>query len=143
MIKVRKVVNEQELQLVFNIRKEVFVKEQKVSEEEEYDEYEHTSTQFLAVAEDGTPCGTARWRKTDNGIKLERFAVLKNYRHSGVGQHLMYAILTDIEEDPNISQQKIYMHAQTTAIDFYKKLGFEVVGNEFEECNIRHFVMER
>ncbi|WPP52121.1 GNAT family N-acetyltransferase [Catalinimonas niigatensis] len=143
MIEVRKVVNKQELQQVFKIREEVFIKEQKVDADEEFDEYENTSTHFLALSEEGIPCGTARWRATDGGIKLERFAVLKNYRNTGVGQSIISAILSDIEEDPNVSQQKIYLHAQVTAIDFYKKFDFEVIGDEFIECGIRHYTMER
>lgn len=143
LIEVRKVVNKNELQQAFKIREEVFIKEQRVGSDEEYDEYENTSTHFLALSDEGVPCGTARWRATDGGIKLERFAVLKDCRNAGVGQSIMRAILNDIEEDPNVSQQKIYLHAQVTAIDFYKRFGFEVVGDEFMECEIRHFTMER
>lgn len=143
MVKVRKVVNEQELQQAFKIREEVFIKEQKVDHEEEFDAFENTSTHFLAFDKDNNPCGTARWRATDCGIKLERFAVLKSCRQTGVGQSIMQAILDDIQNDPNVSEQKIYMHAQTTAIDFYKKFGFEVIGDEFIECDIKHFTMEK
>lgn len=143
MTEVRKVVNKSELQQVFKIREEVFIKEQEVDPEEEFDEYEQTSTHFLAISEKGVPCGTARWRATDCGIKLERFAVLKSYRNTGIGQSIIRAILNDIEEDPNVSQQKIYLHAQVTAIDFYKKFDFEVIGDEFMECGIRHYTMER
>lgn len=143
MAKVRKVVNKHELQQAFKIREEVFIKEQKVSHEEEFDEYEESSTHFLAFDKDNNPCGTARWRATDCGIKLERFAVLKGCRKTGIGQSIMSAMLEDIENDPNVSQQKIYMHAQTTAIDFYKKFGFEVIGDEFIECDIKHFTMEK
>jgi predicted GNAT family N-acyltransferase len=143
LIEVRKVVNPEEFEQVSKIRVEVFIKEQKVSPEEEFDEYEQNSTHFLALSDNGIPCGTARWRATDQGIKLERFAVFKNYRSTGVGQQIMRAMLNDIKEDPNVSQQKTYLHAQATAIDFYKKFGFEVVGDEFMECNIRHVTMEK
>ncbi|MEK6476804.1 GNAT family N-acetyltransferase [Catalinimonas sp. 4WD22] len=143
MVSVRKVVNEPELEQVFKIREEVFIKEQEVAPEEEFDEFENTSTHFLAFDKDGNPCGTARWRATDCGIKLERFAVLKHCRKTGVGQSIMRAVLDDIQNDPNVSQQKIYMHAQTSAINFYKRFDFEIVGDEFEECGIKHFTMER
>lgn len=143
MIKVRKVVNEKELKDALKVREEVFVKEQGVSPEDEYDAYDENSTHFIAYDEDGTPCGTARWRQTDNGIKLERFAVLRQYRKNGIGSLLLKHVLYDIEEDPNVGQQKIYMHAQATAVEFYKKLGFELVSDEFTECGIKHFEMAR
>lgn len=143
MIEVRKVVHPEEFQKVAKIREEVFIKEQKVAPEEEFDEYEHTSTHFLAISDDGIPCGTARWRATEQGIKLERFAVLKEYRKLGMGQYIMQAMLSDIEKAPHVGQQKIYLHAQVTAIEFYKKLGFAPVGDEFMECNIRHVTMEK
>ncbi|MDF9795867.1 putative GNAT family N-acyltransferase [Catalinimonas alkaloidigena] len=143
MTRVRKVVNEEELEQAFKIREEVFIKEQEVNPEEEFDEFENSSTHFLAFDKDGNPCGTGRWRVTEHGIKLERFAVLSSCRMTGVGQSIVKAVLSDIENDPNVSQQKIYMHAQTAAIDFYKKFGFEVVGNEFVECGIKHFTMEK
>lgn len=143
MIEVRKVVNQTELQDALKIREEVFVKEQGVAPEDEYDRYDTTSAHFVAYNALGQPCGTARWRQTGTGIKLERFAVLKPYRRTGIGALLLKSILRDIEEDPNVSEQKIYMHAQTTAIGFYKKFGFEPVGEEFLECGIKHFEMVR
>lgn len=143
LIKVIKVVNQTELQDALKIREEVFVKEQGVSPEDEYDQYDKTSTHFIAYDEQGKPCGTARWRQTHSGIKLERFAVRKSYRGTGVGALLLKNMLYDIEEDPNISEQKLYLHAQTTAIGFYKKFGFEPVGEEFLECGIKHYEMMR
>lgn len=143
MIEVRKVVGRAELEDALKIREEVFVKEQGVAAEDEYDQYDETSTHFVAYDEQGKPCGTARWRQTDSGIKLERFAVLPSYRSTGIGALLLKNILYDIEEDMNVTEQKIYMHAQTTAIGFYKKLGFETVGEEFLECGIKHYEMVR
>ncbi len=143
MIEVRKAVNQEELKDAFKIREEVFVREQNVSREEEYDRYDKTSTHFVAYDAEGRPCGTARWRQTDSGIKLERFAVLKAYRGQGIGALLLKNVLHDIEEDPNVSEQKIYMHAQSSAVGFYKKYGFEPLGDEFLECGIKHYEMAR
>ena len=75
-IKVEKVKTKEQFETIFNIRKNVFVIEQEVDPAKEYDEFEDSSTHFLASVE-GSPAGTARWRFTKNGIKLERFAVLK------------------------------------------------------------------
>lgn len=142
MTEVRKVIDKQDLQQVYKIREEVFVREQEVAPEEEFDAYENTSTHFLAFSDEGIPCGTARWRVTAQGIKLERFAVLKDYRTAGVGQRIMQAILQDLEDNP-VEPQKIYLHAQVSAIDFYKKFDFKVVGDEFTECRIQHYTMEK
>ena len=57
--------------------------------------------------------GTARYRLTDFGIKLERFAVLKSYRNLGVGKKLALYILNSIQE-----QKVIYLHAQESVIEF-------------------------
>ncbi len=140
-IQIRKAVNPTEMKDAYAIRKQVFVEEQGVAVEDEYDDFDKSSTHFVAYDADDIPCGTARWRETPRGIKLERFAVLQPYRGTGVGAMLIHSVLYDIEEDPNVSEQKIFMHAQASAVAFYKKFGFEVVGDEFMECNIPHFEM--
>lgn len=138
---VRKATNPSELRHAFQIRETVFVKEQQVAPEDEYDQYEDSSTHLIVYDAEEKPCGTARWRQTDQGIKLERFAVLRSHRGQGVGRLLLETILWDIEEDPNANQQPIYLHAQTPAVGFYEKFGFDAVGEEFEECNIKHYEM--
>lgn len=140
-ISVQKVLNKEQLDRVFQIREEVFVIEQEVDPAEEYDEFEATSVHFLAKL-DGDPAGTARWRFTDKGIKLERFAVLKPMRGKGVGQALVKAVLEDIGRQPESKGKKCYMHAQLDAIPLYAKFGFKQVGEMFEECNILHYKME-
>jgi len=120
----------------FDIRRKVFVDEQNVSREEEYDQYENTSTHYL-VYHDEIPVGTARWRKTEKGIKLERFAVLKESRNSGAGT----AILDRVLKDVSTLNQPIYLHSQITAVNFYLKAGFKTEGDEFIEANIRHYKM--
>jgi predicted GNAT family N-acyltransferase len=123
--------------IAFEIRRKVFVEEQKVSREEEYDQYEDSSIHYL-VYNDDIPVGTARWRKTVDGIKLERFAVLPEYRNSGAGTAILDKVLGDVL----LLKEKIYLHAQITAINFYLKAGFVTEGDEFVEANIRHYKME-
>ncbi len=123
------------LQQAFNIRREVFVIEQMVSETEEYDQ-EDFSTHFIALY-DGLPVGTARYRTTPNGIKLERFAILKPFRSMGVGS----AILQHMLQELSAFEGLIYLHAQLTAIGLYSKFGFEAIGEQFEEAGIQHFKM--
>ncbi len=133
MITIDKITTTEALEWAFEIRKKVFVIEQQVDPAEEYDEFEVVSTHYLAF-QDGHPVGTARWRTTDQGVKLERFAVLEGARNEGVGTHLVKRCLQDIPKD----QGKIYLHAQIQVIPFYELLGFEVSGEEFIEANIRH-----
>ncbi len=124
-----------ELETVFAIRREVFVVEQNCPPELEW-EFEDESNHFLATV-DGQPAGACRWRKTDKGYKLERFAVLKKFRGLGVGQELVKTVLSDLPADPAC----IYMHAQLHAIPLYEKFNFEKTGPEFEEAGIRHYKM--
>lgn len=138
---VEKVTDNETLQEVFKIRELVFVVEQEVDRAEEYDEFEETSTHFIARL-DGNPAGTARWRFTKNGVKMERFAVLKETRGKGVGQALVAAVLADVNANPEAKGKTKYLHAQLTAVPLYSKFGFEKVGDMFEECNIQHYKME-
>jgi len=121
------------------IRYEVFVVEQKVDEAEEYDEFESECPHFLAFL-DSLPAGTARWRQSEKGFKLERFAVLENFRKFGVGSALVKAVLAEVL--PISEGRKIYLHAQVQALPFYQKLGFEPFGDEFIEAEILHRAMK-
>lgn len=143
MFEIRKITQPEELQAAFAVRREVFMKEQKVAEEDEFDVFDLSSAHFLAYEDTDNPCGTARWRKTEKGVKLERFAVLKPYRGKGVGSLLLQHVLEDIAQHPELSAQTIYLHAQTTAVDFYQKYGFQKVGELFYECEIPHYKMKK
>ncbi|MGB3616781.1 MAG: GNAT family N-acetyltransferase [Catalinimonas sp.] len=143
MIFVKRITDAIDLQTAMLIRRRVFVEEQKVPHREEYDQHEGTSNHYLAVDAVHTPCGTARWRVTDYGIKLERFAVDANFRHRGVGTALVEAILKDLKHHPLGPGKKIYLHAQLPAVALYRKFGFESVGEQFTEAGIEHCKMER
>ncbi|HLW21014.1 MAG TPA: GNAT family N-acetyltransferase [Cyclobacteriaceae bacterium] len=142
MIKVIKVISGADLESVFSIREAVFVKEQEVPQEEEYDDFEGSSTHFLAMV-GNEPAGTARWRTTDKGIKLERFAVLKSFRGMGVGQALVKTVLEDIMLQPENKRKLLYLHAQLPAVPLYAKFGFIKEGEQFMECNIAHYAMKK
>ena len=140
MIEVRRITDPAAQEVAFRIREAVFVEEQRVPAEEEYDEYEATSRHFLAYA-DGEPAGTARWRFTEKGAKLERFAVLQRYRGRQVGSALVQAVLEDVRQHPQYHGQPMYLHAQVTAMPLYAKFGFRPVGDLFLECDIEHYKM--
>ncbi|MCQ6557708.1 GNAT family N-acetyltransferase [Paenibacillus mendelii] len=129
--------SEQELKSVYDIRRTVFVQEQGVSEEEEYDEYEEASAHVLVYYE-GKPVGTGRIRVLDSKAKLERICVLPEYRNYGFGREVM-AALEEVARSKGLSQAKL--HAQTQAQDFYTKLGYEQVSDLFLEADIPHVAM--
>ena len=134
-ITVQKISNPTDLEKVFAIRRKVFVEEQNCPPELEW-EFEDESTHFMGSV-DGAPAGAARWRVTDKGHKLERFAVLKEFRSCGMGKALVQAVLNDLPEDAPY----IYLNAQLTAIGLYEKFGFVKEGPQFEEAGIQHFKM--
>ena len=131
-ITIKQIDSQTELEKAFAIRKQVFCIEQNVPEEIEMDEFDAVATHILAYI-DGKAVGTARWRFTDEGCKMERFAVLKEYRGKGVGKELVKYTLEKLKDN-----NPIYLNAQESVIEFYKKFGFEVVGNRFFEADISH-----
>ena len=121
-----------EKNLALNIRREVFIKGLNIPEHLEIDSNEESSTYILAKV-DGKSVGTARWRETDEGMKLERFAVLYDYRLIGIGTMMTTFILNQLK-----NSKLIYLNAQESAIPFYEKIGFKPIGPRFREVNIEH-----
>ena len=127
--------SKKQLEDIFEIRRQVFVVEQQVDEREEYDEFETSSTHLIAMW-NNEPAGTCRFRNTEKGIKLERFAVLDGYRNKSVGAALVKKTLELIDLN-----QYVYLHAQIQVVDFYARFGFKKVGDIFVEANIKHYKM--
>jgi predicted GNAT family N-acyltransferase len=135
-----KVVNtERERADAFSVRKIVFVGEQNVPEEEEIDEYDKTATHFV-LYENKEPVGAGRFRIVDNLGKVERICVLKTQRGTGAGKAVMEAI-ENHAASKGITTLKL--NAQTHAISFYSKLGYEVVSDEFLDAGIPHKTMKK
>lgn len=120
----------------FAIRHEVFVIGQNCPADLEY-EFEEESTHFL-VTDNNKAVATARHRKTKQGYKLERFAVLKNERGKGYGNLVLKEILNDLKDFSGL----IYIHAQEQVLPFYEKIGFKKEGEVFEEAGIMHYKMK-
>ncbi len=139
-IKVFKVQTAEDLNQAQRIRHEVFVLGQGVPLEAELDRFESSAVHFLASVEE-VVCGTARWRVTDRGVKLERFAVLEPFRKQGIGAALLDAVLSDIGFRADLKGGSVYLHAQLPAVSFYLKFGFRKEGEMFQECAINHFKM--
>ncbi|WP_461452997.1 GNAT family N-acetyltransferase [Mucilaginibacter sp.] len=134
-VEVNKINDAETLKIAHAIRYEVFVLGQNCPTDlEKADEDE--STHFLAQV-NGVPAGACRWRKTGNGYKLERFAVLNDFRGMGVGQQMVKTVLDDLPEDA----EYIYLNSQLDAVGLYEKFGFVKDGLEFTEAGIRHYKM--
>lgn len=123
------------MKLSNEIRTKVFIEEQDVTPEIEY-EFEEEGNYYLLFV-DGKPIATARWRETDQGIKLERFALLKEYRNQGLGTILLNEVLQDVKK----LNKSIYLHSQVKAINYYKRAGFKEEGEHFWEAEIEHVKM--
>ena len=121
-----------EKNLALNIRREVFIKGLNIPEHLEIDSNEESSKYILAKV-DGKSVGTARWRKPDQGMKLERVAVLNDYGSIGIGTMMTKFILNQLK-----NSKLIYLNAQESAISFYEKIGFKPIGPRFKEVNIEH-----
>ncbi|MFF0381170.1 GNAT family N-acetyltransferase [Streptomyces sp. NPDC004286] len=134
----------------FTVRKDVFVAEQGVPQDIEYDAYDATAVHVLAMGEDGVPLGTGRLLhgeaaagKTggDTSVgSLGRLAVTRRARGLGVGAALVRAI-EDAARDLGLTA--VDLHAQTQALGFYERLGYTAYGPEFQDAGIAHRAMRR
>jgi predicted GNAT family N-acyltransferase len=139
MIKIesfKKQENPELAELAFGIRNTVFVEEQMVEPALEYDEFEDIATHYLLYYDD-IPVATARWRQTDKGVKLERFATLKEYRYKKLGDAMLLRLLSDVKP----LKLPIYLNSQLKAIPFYERRGFVKEGEIFIEADIEHYTM--
>ena len=131
-IHIKQITDPNDLEQAYSIRNTVFCIEQNVPYEIEMDEFDENASHILAVV-DGKAVGTARWRKTSDGVKFERFAVLKESRGRGVGEALLEYLLNLLKDE-----KSIYLNAQESVLKFYEKYGFEVAGPRFYEASIPH-----
>lgn len=117
------------------VRTEVFILGQNIPEAEEWDELDPRSVHVLARDNEGRPIGTGRLTPDD---KIGRMAVLDSWRGRHVGEAILRAL---IERARQQRRPALEMHAQSYAIPFYQRSGFEPYGEEFLECDIPHRMM--
>lgn len=135
MIEVELVPGSGDLEACCAIRRVVFIDEQEVPEDEEWDGLDEACTHFLARL-DGRALGTARLRIDPGyGAKAERVAVMLAARGTGVGRAVMLAL-----EDEARAQgwPRVTLAAQLQALPFYERLGYVVYGPEFDDAGIPH-----
>ena len=124
-------------ELVKPIRIKVFILEQKVPEELEWDEYDETAWHAVAKSNHQV-IGTGRLIINQSIAKIGRMAIDPEYRGKGIGLEMLKALVNRGKEK---GAQEFILHAQTHAIVFYAKEGFEPYGPIFDEAGIPHVEM--
>jgi predicted GNAT family N-acyltransferase len=119
-----------------SVRVPVFVDEQCVHPDEEFDDVDLSCIHILAVDLSGRAIGTGR---IDAHGKIGRMAVLKEWRVHGVGREIL-SFAVAIARKQKMS--RVYLHAQLTAFGFYERAGFKAYGDPFREAAIDHRAME-
>ena len=130
--------NKDDLTDAHAIRRSVFIEEQGISEEEEYDDTD-VSCIHLVIYEDGIPVSTGRIMVTDDDYVLGRVATLKSHRGRGIATGLMQSLMGACVV---MGGNRQILHAQTQVQGFYERLGFTPYGEEFEEAGMPHIAME-
>lgn len=122
-----------------NLRIEIFVKEQGVPEENEFDDFD-LQVPHLVIFSDGEAVATGRnIPYGENTVKIGRIAVKKNKRGLGLGEKIVKELLRKAKED---GAKTVKVGAQTHAVGFYEKCGFALAGTpEYLEENIPHYDM--
>jgi predicted GNAT family N-acyltransferase len=117
------------------LRIEVFVVEQGVPIELEWDEADEVSTHAVAYDDEGQPVATGRLLPDGH---IGRMAVRKSARGQGIGAMVLRELLAEAKR---LDYRELVLHAQSHAVDFYARHGFELRGEEFMEAGIPHRMM--
>lgn len=121
----------------FALRREVFVWEQNVPEEEEHDADDMTATHLVAVV-DGEVVGTLRLIDKPEHVKIGRVAVRRAFRGRGIARQMMLAAM---EQARAQGRDRFYLTAQSDKLAMYEKLGFAAFGPEFQDGGMPHRAM--
>lgn len=120
----------------FRLRRAVFVTEQKVPEEEEFDADDLTATHVIAIA-DGEVCGTLRIIRDDEDIKIGRVVVAIFARGRGVASAMISHAM-----GLQPAGSRFYLTAQTDKTSLYEKFGFVAFGDIFDDGGMPHIAMK-
>jgi len=142
LFKVERALTPEAKEEALSIRFDVFIKEQCVSPDVESDEFDAVDPHWLVRTQEGVAIATARVTDKGDGVgKLERVAVLEEYRQHGIGRILVAQIENDAK---TMGFTRMVLHGQTHCQGFYEKLGYRVVDpTVFDEDNIPHIKMEK
>lgn len=123
------------------LRTAVFVQEQGIAPEMEWDEADGTAVHAVAYNGMGQGVATGRLIRHANGVgKIGRMAVHRVLRGSHIGQEILRALM---DAAKSRGDTEIVLHAQRSAEGFYQRLGFVPQGEPFEEVGIAHLEMFR
>ncbi len=123
-----------------SVRRAVFIEEQGVPETRELDGNDDGATHFV-VYDGSEPIGTARLRDYDTETaKLERVAIVADRRGEGLGRELMATVEATAAAT---GYGRIVLHAQLSVVPFYAALGYDPVGDVFEDAGIDHREMRK
>lgn len=123
------------------LRSAVFVEEQRIPAEMEWDEADAVSVHAVAYNRLGLPLATGRLLQHVPGVaKIGRMAVSQAVRGSGVGREVLEALMKAARSR---GDHEVLLHAQTSAAPFYARAGFTPRGEVFEEAGIPHVEMTR
>ncbi len=117
------------------IRGAVFIEEQGVPKEIEWDGEDDVSHHFMAINEAGQRVGCGRLLPSG---RIGRMAVLPEFRGQGIGRQILDAAIARACE---LGFRRVTLHAQKAVVDFYRKAGFLPEGGEFSEAGIPHQAM--
>ena len=132
--------NDRELKEAFGVRKRVFVEEQGISEDLEFDNCDRKAL-HVVVTDAERVIGTARVIFLNaNQAKLERMAVLRPFRRRGIGSRIVSFLDGELK---NRQVEQVVLHAQYAVVAFYKSCGFEELGSPFVEVGIKHIKMRK
>ena len=121
------------------LRTEVFVHEQQIPAEMEWDEDDHSALHCVAVNRMGMALATGRLLQHAPGVaRIGRMAVKKSMRGSDLGAQVLQALMAAARER---GDRSVLLHAQCSAEGFYKRAGFVPQGSVFEEAGIAHIEM--
>ncbi|TFZ08228.1 YbgC/FadM family acyl-CoA thioesterase [Ramlibacter humi] len=121
------------------LRTRVFVDEQRIPAELEWDEDDRTALHAVAYNRLGQAVGTGRLLQPEPGVaKIGRMAVHEVLRGEGVGARVLHALLSAAHQR---GDRRAVLHAQRSAEGFYQRLGFQPEGEPFEEAGIPHITM--
>ena len=117
------------------LRKDVFIEEQGIDPKDELDGTDEDKMHYVGYIDD-EPVTTARIDMlAGNRVKIQRVATAEDQRKHGYAAELIKQIIHDAKRS---DVAHVELDAQLTAMDFYKELGFEPVGDPFEEAGIQH-----
>ncbi len=126
------------INLAFDVRRQVFINEQNIPENIEIDGSDKNAKSMILKV-DNKPIGTGRLIEINDKMYIGRVCILKDYRKKGYASHLIKFLL---DEAKKMGKKEVFIHSQSYVKSFYEKIGFIKFGEEFLEAGIPHINMK-